>query len=70
MIKLTRLNGSVYVLNSDLIETVEATPDTVITTVDGKRYVCRESVDEVIRKVVEFEGSIRFYADSQKIEGA
>ena len=70
MIKLTGLNGSVYFLNSDLMETVEATPDTVVTAVDGKRYVCRESVDEVIRKVVEFEGSIRFYADSQKIEGA
>lgn len=70
MIKLTRLNGSVYVLNSDLIETVEATPDTVITTVDGKKYVCRESVDEVIRKVIEFEGSIRFCADTQKTEGA
>ncbi|NMA33310.1 MAG: flagellar FlbD family protein [Clostridiaceae bacterium] len=70
MIKLTRLNGSVYVLNSGLIETVEATPDTIITTVDGRKYVCKESVDEVIRKVIEFEGSIRLYADAQKIEGA
>lgn len=70
MIKLTRLNGSVYVLNSSLIETVESTPDTVITTVDGKKYVCRESVDEVIRKVIEFKGSIRFFADTQKTEGA
>lgn len=70
MIKLTRLNGSVYVLNSSLIETVEATPDTIITTVDGRKYVCKESVDEVIRKVIEFEGSIRLYADAQKIEGA
>lgn len=70
MIKLTRLNGSVYVLNSNLIETVESTPDTVITTVDGRKYVCKESVDEVIRKVIEFEGSIRLYADAQKIEGA
>ena len=53
-----------------LIETVEATPDTIITTVDGRKYVCKESVDEVIRKVIEFEGSIRLYADAQKIEGA
>lgn len=70
MIKLTRLNGSVYVLNSSLIETVEATPDTIITTVDGRKYVCKESVDEVIEKIIQFEGSIRLYADIQKIEGA
>lgn len=70
MIKLTRLNGSVYVLNSSLIETVEAMPDTIITTVDGRKYVCKESVDEVIEKIIQFEGSIRLYADIQKIEGA
>jgi flagellar protein FlbD len=66
MIKLTRLNGSVYVLNSDLIETVEATPDTVISTTDAKKYVCRESVDEVIGKIIEFRGRIMVYADTHK----
>lgn len=66
MIKLTRLNGSVYVLNSDLIETVEATPDTVISTTDAKKYVCRESVDEVIGKIIEFRGRILIYADTHK----
>jgi flagellar protein FlbD len=66
MIKLTRLNGSVYVLNSDLIETIEATPDTVISTTDAKKYVCRESVDEVIGKIIEFRGRILIYADTHK----
>jgi len=66
MIKLTRLNGSVYVLNSDLIETIEATPDTVISTSDAKKYVCREPVDEVIQKVIEFRGRIMIYADTHK----
>jgi len=66
MIKLTRLNGSVYVLNSDLIETVESTPDTVITTINGKKFVCKESVDEVIAKIIEFKGSIAIYADTHK----
>ncbi|NLK86679.1 MAG: flagellar FlbD family protein [Clostridiaceae bacterium] len=66
MIKLTRLNGSVYVLNSDLIETVEATPDTVISTVDGKKYVCKEPVDEVINRIIEFRGGIQIYADTHK----
>lgn len=66
MIKLTRLNGSVYVLNSDLIETIEATPDTVISTTDAKKYVCRESVDDVIAKIIEFRGRIMVYADTHK----
>ena len=66
MIKLTRLNGSGYVLNSDLIETVEATPDTVISTVEGKKYVCKESVEEVISRIIEFRGSIQIYADTHK----
>ena len=49
MITLTRLSGSVFALNSDLIERVDATPDTVVTLVDGKKYVVTESLDEVAR---------------------
>ncbi len=66
MIKLTRLNGSVYVLNCELIETVEATPDTVISTIDAKKYICRESVDEVIARIIEFKGKIQIYANLHK----
>lgn len=66
MIKLTRLNGSVYVLNCELIETVEATPDTVISTKEAKKYVCKESVDEVIARTIEFKGKIQIFANSHK----
>ncbi len=66
MIKLSRLNGSTYVLNSDLIETVEATPDTVITTTAGIKYICKESVDEVIDKVIEFKGNVQIFAELHK----
>lgn len=66
MIKLSRLNGSTYVLNSDLIETVEATPDTVITTTAGIKYICKESVDEVIDKVLEFKGNVQIFAELHK----
>ena len=48
MITLTRLSGSVFALNSDLIERVDSTPDTIITLVDGKKYVVAESMSEVI----------------------
>ena len=52
MIMLTRLNGSPFALNPDLIERVERTPDTVITLVDGKHYVVEEGLDEVIALVL------------------
>lgn len=51
MIMLTRLNGPSFALNPDLIERAEATPDTVITLVDGTRYVVAESLEAVIEKV-------------------
>jgi flagellar protein FlbD len=51
VISLTRFNGQRFALNPDLIERVEATPDTVITLVDGSRQVVVEDIDEVVAKV-------------------
>ena len=51
MIVLTRLSGKEFALNSDLIERVESTPDTVITLVDGTKYVVAEGVDVVVQDV-------------------
>lgn len=59
MIKVTRLNGSSYVLNCELIETVEATPDTVVTTINGKKLVVAEAVDEIIDKVIKYKAKIQ-----------
>ncbi|MCA1062379.1 flagellar FlbD family protein [Rossellomorea sp. AcN35-11] len=47
MITLTRLNGKSFTLNAIYIETVEAFPDTTILLTNGRRYVVKESVDEV-----------------------
>ena len=58
MISLTRLSGSVFALNSDLIERVDATPDTVVTLVDGTKYVVVESLEEVISAVRQHRGEI------------
>ena len=58
MISVTRLNGTEIVVNTDLIETVEATPDTVLTLVDGKRYVVVESPGEVVDRIRAFRVSI------------
>ncbi|MEP7363700.1 MAG: flagellar FlbD family protein [Acidobacteriota bacterium] len=54
MIQLTRLNQQQLVLNSDLIEHIESTPDTVITLTTGAKFMVRESADEIIRLVAEF----------------
>ncbi len=59
MIRVTRLNGSIYVLNCELIETVEATPDTVITTTNGKKFVVAETVDEIVEKVIKYKAKIQ-----------
>jgi flagellar protein FlbD len=55
MIKLTRLDGRAFFINAELIEMFEATPETVVTlTIDKKRMVVKESVDEVWQKVIEY----------------
>jgi flagellar protein FlbD len=51
MIRLTRLSGAPFVLNADLIERVDATPDTVITLGDGTKYVAAEDIDTVVTAV-------------------
>lgn len=54
MIKVTRLDHSELVVNAELIETVEATPDTVIKLTSGKKLVVCEDVDEIIHRVLEY----------------
>ncbi len=54
MVELTRLNGSILVVNAEMIETLEATPDTVVTLVNGKKMIVKESTDEVIERIVTY----------------
>jgi flagellar protein FlbD len=54
MIELTKLKGSKFALNSDHIETVEETPDTIITLLNGHKYVVTENVKEIIAKIESF----------------
>jgi flagellar protein FlbD len=68
MIVVTRLHGSVLALNCDLIERIEATPRTILTMVDGSRYVVRESVAEIVDKVRAFRASVIVLAHEQERE--
>ncbi|RMD92112.1 MAG: flagellar protein FlbD [Calditrichaeota bacterium] len=54
MIQVTRLNGSHFVINAELIETIEAAPDTIITLTTKSKYVVRESIDEVLRLIYQY----------------
>jgi len=54
MIHLTRINHIPLVLNSDLIEHIEATPDTVITLTNAQKFMVLESADEIIARVIDF----------------
>jgi len=54
MIRLTRLNGKEFVLNCDLIKTIESTPDTVITLTQGEKLMVREDVDSVVRATMHY----------------
>jgi flagellar protein FlbD len=58
MIRLTRLNHVPLVLNSDLIEQVEVTPDTVITMTTGEKIMVLESAEEIMDRVVQFRRTI------------
>jgi flagellar protein FlbD len=52
MIQLTRLNHKPLIINSDLIEHIESTPDTVLSLTSGQTFVVLETTEEVIERVV------------------
>jgi len=54
MIEVTRLNGNPMVLNSDLIKTAEASPDTMLTLINGEKMIVRESCAEVLERVLDY----------------
>ena len=59
MIKLTKFNSEVnkkgvFILNAEVIETIEETPDTVVTLINGKKLIVDEPMDEVVRRVMAY----------------
>jgi flagellar protein FlbD len=58
VILLTRLNGPVFALNPDLVERADSTPDTVITLVDGTKYVVGESLAELVARIRQYRAAV------------
>ena len=54
MIRLTKINGQEIYINNDLMEFIESTPDTIISLTTGKKLIVKETIDEVIDKIIEF----------------
>lgn len=61
MIKVTKLNGNELVVNADLIEFIESTPDTLVTLTTGRKIMVLEDLDEVIRRAVGYRAKARIY---------
>ncbi len=64
MISLSRLNGEKLVLNIDLIEMIEETPDTIITLTNGKKILVRESSRQISEEIIKFRK--RIFSDLKK----
>ena len=58
MITVTKLNDRDIVVNCDLIELIETTPDTTLTTTTGRKIIVLNSVEDILQKVVEYKGRV------------
>jgi len=58
MIRVTRLDGSELYVNSELIEFLESTPDTVLSLTDGRKLVVKEAPEEIVRRVIAFKRQV------------
>lgn len=63
MISVTRINGKPMIINAELIEFIESTPDTVITTISGKKIMVADTIDEVIDRVLEYRRKVFPYKE-------
>ena len=69
MINLTRINHLALVLNSDLIEHIEKTPDTVVSLTSGLKLLVLESPEEIVERVIEFRRAITAPAVARMLDG-
>ncbi|MFA0750233.1 MAG: hypothetical protein SLRJCFUN_000636 [Candidatus Fervidibacter sp.] len=69
MVLLHRLDGTAFYLNAELVEMVEATPDTVIVLSNGHRYIVREPTEEVIARILSYRRLINNPLPPTNLEG-
>jgi flagellar protein FlbD len=59
MIQLTRLNGQAFVINAEKIRYIESTPDTIVCTDHGEKLMVKETIQEVMRRAIDYARVIR-----------
>jgi len=72
MIRVTRMNGTDLIINAELIEFIEATPDTVMTLTTGRKFVLKDSVEDLIDKIISYRreiGTRIIYSSSPEASG-
>ncbi len=67
MIILHKLNGDEFAINSNHIEVIEERPDTVITLTNDKKYIVKESIDEIIKKMIEYQKDIQLQINNPRL---
>ena len=58
MIKVAKINGKEFVINAELIEMMESTPDTIVTLTTGRKLVLRDKLDDVINRVIAYRKAV------------
>lgn len=58
MILVTRLNGTIFYLNAELIQSVESTPDTVITLINNEKMVVKEPAEVIVDRIIEYKRQV------------
>ena len=66
MVTLTKLNNQRFTINSDLIETLEETPDTVVVMTTGNKYVVKETQQEIINEVIKYKRKTHLLDDRKE----
>ena len=69
MVEVTRLNGQIMVVNSDLIEIIEAKPDTIVSLTTGKKLLIRESVTELVQRLFDYRRALVQLPDILEVQG-
>jgi flagellar protein FlbD len=67
LVRLSRFNGDEFFVNAELIETIEKTPDTIISLTTGKKLLVKESAEDVVSRVLEYKRRI---AGAGRVEAA
>jgi flagellar protein FlbD len=69
MIQVTRLNDSILVINVEMIQSVQATPDTVITFTNHDRLMVKEPVEEISQRIVDYQRSVNAFSSDDVCDG-